>query len=498
MEVVKIVEKKKNGKAKKVNRGNNNSRPSLSRQVLRVNNALAEEKKTRSFVKEAIRSSGIPMHTKRDTQLLAALTMPKDYIVPRLGLSLGSDPTAIASPWTRCEMAFPAGLMPPEMSASALQLYAFRDVLRNHLFPMPIITGATYSATPTLVWANGELTYPKFGSPGGLTYVSGDQLYGATLFPGRFGPSDPIRGFLLTAGQTMTFDVSAAEPSLPAATTAHFVVVVADAEGWEKVVEFGYVKGTSSATFTFTAPYTGYYAFTVRTTGLPGLPSSVTLPLPISIVVKAAPASTCWAQRAIPGFSDVASFVDAIRLTGLSLMYTNTSAPLNRQGQIVGCQLPKGSYFLNHTNFGKVASYKKSVTRDIVDGAYGFLKPTSVDDFKMRIFELPFTQVDGSVGEENVFNIYPDSDYLCLIANVTNPAGQNGYCTVGTGLEYSTLNQWIEVKPGVINEEEVDRVMQALAKVPQWHTNDYIGMTFGDGLRTLPVISGKGSKKWLR
>jgi hypothetical protein len=152
-------------------------------------------------------------------------------------------------------------------------------------------------------------------------------------------------------------------------------------------------------------------------------------------------------------------------------LYTNTASPLNRQGQIAGLQVPKGTAWLQYSDFTQLAEDKKSVTRDIVEGAYGFLKPTSTDDFRMRIYEIPGDTTSTS-DEQVVFELYPDSDYLALIANVNIPAGQTGYVTIAASVEYTTLNQWISIKLGRMSEMEIREALEVFSRIPQWHTND--------------------------
>jgi len=242
---------------------------------------------------------------------------------------------------------------------------------------------------------------------------------------------------------------------------------------WIPVTQFAHAQISGVQTFTYTADVTGYYAFAFGYSQ-PGSVAALSVG-DLTLVVGGAGAYPCtvWGQKSLPGYVDNFAFVEALRITAVSLMYTNTASNLNNQGQIVGLQAPKGSAWLQFTDFQTVAADKKSVTRDIKEGNYGFLKPTSTLDIAaMVIYELPSDGIQATQYEDNVFTIYPESDYLVTIASCNVLAGQVGYLTIAAALEYTTLNQWIEVRRGKLTDQELKEALFVLSGLQQWHTNE--------------------------
>jgi len=418
-------------------------------------------------------------------QLLSSLTMPKDYLVPRLGANFGADSTALANPWTRIDVEFPESsasvTLPTEMNPNYHQTFVYRDVLRFSLRPAVITTsvaaplGFVYQGNMIYQPIVGCETFPKYPAEG-LLPIQGEAIHGVSLYPGHLDDSDQHRGWLLTQGNQLALTLNSA--SYPLGSLVLTTVKFLEAGTWVPVAQFSQAPATGIGVFTYLAKYTGYYAIS---THLTNIGSGILAGIPGIIAINGVPAGfppatvfSSWSQNALPYLNDVSSFVKSIRITGVSTMYTNTASPLNRQGQITGLQVPKGTNFIRFTDFDVVSTDKKSITLDIVEGMYGFLKPTSSEDMRMRVFTFPGpaqTESIGGFNSELVFRIYPDTDYLCVIANVNIDAGQVGYITNAVSVEYTTLNQWISVKYGTVSEEEFQCALQCLTQVPQWHTN---------------------------
>ena len=140
--------------------------------------------------------------------------------------------------------------------------------------------------------------------------------------------------------------------------------------------------GASVLAFTNLAE-TNYYAFSLKCVAA-GAPQVITFTGNIDLVNLGANSDMIWCQRPLPYLDDVLETIRAIRITGVSCMYTNTSAMISRQGQCVGLQLPKGANWLNNYDFNSLAVDKKSQTLPIQNGMYGFLKPTLESDFDMK------------------------------------------------------------------------------------------------------------------
>lgn len=424
----------------------------------------SDDKTTRKIVKQELRRLGdkteFPKHVN---QVVAALAMPKDYLVPRMGGAMGSDPTALANPWSRLDVAFPNGDKPDEMSVNQFQAFTFRDPLRFLVYPCRASGTGDYLAPFTYTIVMGDEVYPSYRD---MRYSGGSDIHGEVLYPCRIGTSDQHRGWLLSQGDHAVVTVSNA--SIPSGQYLKCSCKRAIAGQWVVCGVQRALYGAGTTEMDFLASLTGYYAFTFELVSDTWISTAVSSSGYLRLL--SGNGRSAWCQRPLPHFTEASDLADAMRITGVSLMYTNTSPALYRQGQITGLQCPKGTSWLQFVDFTTVSTEKKSVTRDIVNGAYGFLKPTSTEDLRMRVNQLP-GDPNGDDYTQLVWDLYPDSDYLCVIANVTNDQGKQGYLTVAASLEYTTLNQWIEVKHGKLGEPELEQVLEVLSTVPQWHEN---------------------------
>lgn len=423
-----------------------------------------DDKTTRKIVKQELRKLGdkaeFPKHVN---QTVASLTMPKDYLVPRMGGAMGSDPTALANPWMRLDVSYPVGAKPPEMDLNIYPCFAFRDALRFLIYPCRPSSVGDYLAPFTFPIVMGNEAFPEFRE---MKFSSGSDVHGDILYPCRIGSSDQHRGWLLSYQDHAVVTVSNA--SIPVGQYLKVTCKRAIAGQWVICGSQRAMSGSGTTDLDFMANFTGYYAFTFELISTSWIADAT--PTSGYLRILTGNGQTCWCQRTLPHFSESSDLVEAMRITGVSLMYTNTSPALYRQGQITGLQCPKGTSWLQFTDFGTVSTEKKSVTREITNGAYGFLKPTSTEDLRMRVFQLP-GDPNGDDVNQLVWDLYPDSDYLCLVANVNNDQGKQGYLTVAASVEYTTLNQWVEVKHGKLGEPELEQVLELLSSVPQWHEN---------------------------
>lgn len=453
----------------KERKGKKQVKRTMAKMNSKMDNLRMDEKKTRAMVKSELRQAG-PYMGAHVTQLAAAITMPKDYVSPRLGGTQGSDPTALANPWRREDITYPQATRPPEMSQNEFVSFVFRDALRHSLRPVALQASSLYQCGFLYSPAGFGEAYPILRDGGGsLPWVSGDQPHGSTLYTGRIGPADQHRGILMTKGDELIITLNPG-PYAPG-SVVFLIIKRLNAGVWNPRQEFSHPQAAGVQTFVFTADITGYYAFSFGYSQPGSIAADCTGDLKLNVGGSLPAPKSVWGQKALPFYYESYPFVDALRITGVSIMYTNTASPLNRQGQVVGLQVPRGSSWLQFTDFQTVSGDKKSVTRDIVEGAYGFLKPNSADDLNLKIYELPSDGTQANQSEDNVFLLYPESDFLCVIASCNVSAGQVGFLTFGTSLEYTTLSQWIEVRNGKLTDAELKNALEMISRVQQWHTN---------------------------
>lgn len=422
----------------------------------------SEQKKTRQIVRSELKLLDKHLYQPHINQFLAALALPKDYVVPRLGGAMGSDPTALANPWSRFDVTWPAAPLPPEMDGQCYTAFAFRDPCRFLVHPYKGTT-SYYKATFSWIITQGVEVYPEYRD---CVDDAGTGMHGPILYPGRVAPGDQHRGWILSSGDHMIVALSAV--AFPSGSYALVTIKRAVAGQWCPVKQFQCPAGAGARDYDYTAEFTGYYAVTFQLVTATFAGTTINTSGVVNLIY--ANGQTSWAHKALPFFSESRELADALRITGVGLCYTNQSAPINRQGQVTCLQCPKGTTWQDFLDYSSIGSDKKSVTRDVTNGSYGFLKPTSIDDLKMRVPCLP-ADPTGEDYQQYCFDIYPDSDYLCTHVVIKDVNGRSGYVTAAASIEYTTLNQWIEVRGGKITEQEMFQVLELLSRMPQWHEN---------------------------
>jgi hypothetical protein len=422
----------------------------------------SEEKRVRKLVKQAIKATGTSYRGEIN-QLLAGLTLPRDYQVPRL--PNGSDPTGAAHPWAKYDVAYPSNIAVDPQAFNESPSFLFRDALRNFVHIVYMGAQAAYTGAMTFTTTGNMDNFPTYPTQGGgLLTVSTDTPHGKVLYPGRVGPADQHRGWLANTNDAIQLAIDTTPYAAGQTLYAHIKQLQNGT--WKNIGQLPFAGSTGTVTQTYYVGKTGYYAITFTYSNNTMIANTANLVLYVGTTGQ-----TVWGQKSLPNFDVNYNFIDALRVVGVSLMYTNTASPLNQQGQIVGLQVPKGSSWLQWASFGTNSVDQKSRILKAANGMYGFLKPTSRDDLDMIVYELPDQANVQNAGNECVFNLYPSSDFLCVIPQVNIVAGQTGYWTIGTSVEYTTMNQWIELHTSAITNAELDSVFDVLGPIEQWHTN---------------------------
>jgi len=434
------------------------------------------ELKALTSVRAATKSARSSLKGSPAHRILCSMTLPKDVDYPvRIGSAFGSDPTATAKLFRRLNLIFPqlsTPQLPGDLSPTDMAGFIYRDALRSFIYAFGMSATDTYLYTTTYVaeinYSPGVEYYPQYETPPAIDLaVSTISPHGEYLYPGRNGKSDLKRGFLVSQQGFLTVVI----PSIATGPVGDFIVNwwIFSSDTWVSVAsqQFSILTG---GTATIGVTETGYYAWTITTTAeVTG--TATELAANFTIGINPGMASMTWGQLPLPNIEDVLPVVKAFRTTSVSLMQTNTASPLNRQGQIVGLQLPKGTSFLNYLDFDEVASDLKSLTFSVVNGMYGFLKPTSMDDFDMSVYQ--FSSATSVVQNDNVFNLIPESDYLLIHSQVVDPNGRQGYWTPAYNVEYESISQWSDLKTADAGPNDLNRALALLPDVPQWHENEF-------------------------
>lgn len=406
-------------------------------------------------------------------RLVSALTLPKESDAIRLGKAYGSDPTAVGKVFRKQNLKYGGGVG-ADLLPSEHAMFAFRDPLRALVTSYALEAGqtCTYGAEFSVKISGETNAFPFYLKP--FQPFSGNVFpHGENLFLGRLGSSDQYRGIFLSAGSQLKVQTDP-QPDIYYAVASSLIPEVYElrAGEWFPLVTSNWVIA-AGGNFTYVVPRTGYYAITFRCNVSNAQPTR-NIPDTFGVVsfdMSDVLTPMVWAQLPISNIEDILPVIKAIRTIGVSLMYTNTSGPLYRQGQITGIQLPKGSNFLDFFDRDEISSLAKSVTFDVVHGMYVFLKPTAVADLNMKpfILDAPYTWDN----DEYLFTLYPESDYISIQARVDDANGRTGYLTHCASVEYESISQWSDLRVSEIDAQGVDTALRALSVIPQVHMNEF-------------------------
>lgn len=427
---------------------------------------------------KSVRNRTKPLRlNKRDVpaiKILSSLTLPKESPPVRIGSAYGSDPTATANLFRRLDALFPGVDGSSDIPAGDSAAFFFRDALRAMIYNFGLLPSDQFQYTAQAILEISTSTnsaFPRYTGPleVDLAY-STVAPHGQFLFLGRNGKTDQNRGILAQGGSELIITV----PIIPALGSANvqFTVFKFEADTWVEQTAV-VIPAASGGTVNYSTPETGYYSWDAAcTTPSAGGATPATLQVTMQTNATTASLASCWAQLPLPNLEEVLPTVRAIRVIAVSGMYTNTSAPINRQGQITALQIPKTSNWIDYTDFDVVASLMKSQTLNVVNGMYGFLKPTSADDFEMQSFQ--FSSGTSLVVTDYVFDLIPDSDFLTIHPQISSTAPlQTGYWTPAYAVEYTSTTQWIELRASEASNSDLENALGLLPSVPQWHENDF-------------------------
>ena len=175
-----------------------------------------------------------------------------------------------------------------------------------------------------------------------------------------------------------------------------------------------------------------------------------------------------WAQRAAPQLADFKNNIRTFTVLGASGMYTNTASPLNRQGKILGRELPAKANFLEFLDFDTVANQSLAVVRDAPEGMFAFTRP---DGTNFGHTQPLLYDADDTDNDEYTFLLYPLDPFVIIHAVVTTLAGQDAYFTRAISIEYTSLSMFIEQHQGSLTASDVKIALKLLSMMPQFHEN---------------------------
>lgn len=440
----------------------------------------------------------------RSTQspITLGLSLPHLFPTPRFSDAFTGAPTAIANPfavlnadWTSPSSEEPTNVVPKGSYVAAVS----RSVL-SHCLQWINLSYAKesiydwYSATPSgpEAFANSFLVTCASSIIGDNTQVTplnphysisrhwGDSAYnsihGYTYYHvdanGRKGTWAISR-----AGSFFTFHIGTVCSTVGTTNRGLFFrVYLWTGSTWEPVGFTTEINpGSPGVSVSYYPPTSGYYAFEAVTNITYTAINDTNY---LTVTVSQTLFGSGFGFSPMPHVEEMALNVDGIRATAVSVMLSPHPSVLNLGGEVSGVQLPPSeswySVCLSHDPIAQISNLQGSFTGGLKHGIYGFLKPTSTSDYAMT---EPFIITDQEVSA--YYNpIQPPGGWLVIAASVAASdtgvyAGGLAYLTLASGVEYRTLNVWLNTAAPSDDPVVFERAVAALRGVQQWHENPF-------------------------
>jgi len=206
----------------------------------------------------------------------------------------------------------------------------------------------------------------------------------------------------------------------------------------------------------------GYYCFAISTTAAQTI-------LITSIIISGTKSVMC--HLAASGLEDVISSIGNHRVNGASLMYSNRSAQLYKEGDVIAQQLVAGTYWIQLLKQSDMYAYLLSIPdaspETAVLGRYIYNKPLREDDFKMK----SEFYAEAGVIYASSYKIDSDSPPAAILARIDDTTGQAGFFTWCQGMEFFSESQYFERKIATAPTILADKTIDKLKRMPQSFTN---------------------------
>jgi len=333
-----------------------------------------------------------------------------------------------------------------------------------------------------------------------------DDYHGPWLYPCRLGRSDPNRGFWCNTGDIINVSIGITYLNAEKVRIEFLELIgenwvsqgVFDTSGAAQ--QFSRIHAPSSAS----APGSYICVRLTNTNTLAATPSISGVYYPVSLMIFSgigsvttknfivsannttvvAASTTVYAHRALPEIESNFASISDTKINGCSMMFTNTSQMLTRQGDLAGLQVPNNKLWQDHCTFGKIEAKLGVQFTKADEGMYGFLKPTSgaeMADFLGEFETFAVSSNDGASTRssgppgflDGAFIMPPPRPYLVLCGLQDASVSRTAVYTFAWQLEYQTESQWRELAIPSTSLPEIEIGVQALARMPQWHQNDF-------------------------
>lgn len=436
----------------------------------------------------------------RIQSLMRLICDPADAKLVRAGQN-GAQTTAIRRVKTNATPSF-------NNTTKQLMVFLFRDPFKSAIMLVPT-TGYTYTAVGKIAFleqqqnlANSSFVVDltKLGTEQHLdikwfTYVTGDRVHGSQLFPVQVKGNREMFVFKNTLDQ-----LNITSNMVGTGTITFIVYSLIDGN----VTEFSRFTNTSSTSNTAvnTTTQAGYFAVSATVTVNTSL-SSVNF----TVSVVGGTGNT-WAHTAAEGISAELSKMGDMRETATSLLLTNATPEIYKEGMITACQMSGSVNWLDLAAMADPFKFVSSqngclVPTTAVNGLYTYLRPININDFDFRK-QVDINTVDinraGSIADD-------DDSFIVAVVKVSTVANQVFNVVATDVYEYRSNSQQdaIEFSNMTITENQV--AFDHLRTIPQytenpthirdiWNAIKKVGIQVLHGLKTAAPYVIEGAK-WI-
>lgn len=415
-------------------------------------------------------------------EVMRAIASPLEFQPHRVATVYDSSLTAVANPWQRLPVTdssppLVGRLMPVGQQLQIVQRIPEAAIIKYTPAANPPVTS---QYIPASVFKTGleNLGFESInnGDPQDMNFTSaqwqtGPKVHGNLLFAASIKDRPNMKFFWARNKDTLdttVFNHGAGPADYEVEvfgwdpTRGIFSIVVV---GFAAVPAAGFVNHVITLDPIgplITDIWHGYVGLSVkRETALNGGTTTTTL-------VKINYNNDVFSHLPLPDLVNNLGAVDSVRIIAASAMYTNTASPLNRQGEITGYQSSQGTHWADYVgNYEVLKSKKGSVTKDIQNGMFGFLKITQPSDLS---FKSDYEHTGGQLTHSE-YSLDTESAFLVMYEQTTGGVTESGIHTFAFGVEYQTGDTWRDLGYPTLPVEVYGKAIEGLRFVEQFHEN---------------------------
>jgi len=413
-------------------------------------------------------------------QVIEAITMPADSPNVRLGRGWGDEPTGVATLIDRPQTSFAGDVGNNGFAA------VFRHPLRAAVvqWAQSDVLPCRYRLVQTLEIAESDSSF--FDRP--LRLDGGPGFHGSILYPGKLNEADGHAGYWMNVGDNVVLNMLT---SL-AGEIWVFEVWMWGGGKWVNKFNSNWSPGSGGTTV---ASYThdsspAYIAFSISMPGGRNVNSYLkTIRLDLSIGSAPDTGQRYYSHLSLPDLDNNIPSVKNVKINGASLMFTNTSNALARNGNVAMAQVPARNSWENYVGSQILTKMnpQRSKVIEANEGAYLFLKPSCIEDVTQFSNAYTLVEPDSSLQplvdggtdaeyETAFFKLLEDNEFIVMdldIPLVGTTENRAGYWTLAYKVEFNSDDRWRALQIGQIPEADITSALALVSAAPQFHANDF-------------------------